>query len=154
MKSIKFIFVLCFIFSCFTAYSQQIPLPEHLRPDFERTEWINLNGLWNFSFDEQTGNKAVAQNNMNGFDLKINVPFGWGSKLSGVENKAGSYGYLHEVTIPKEALQENQQIIIRMEVPEGIDGGLPLYGKRLRPLPFRSDLDIKITVHRLAGLTR
>ncbi len=26
--------------------SQEIPLPEHPRPDFQREQWINLNGNW------------------------------------------------------------------------------------------------------------
>src|SRR5258708_29865965 len=29
----------------------QIPLPEHPRPDFQRVEWLNLNGRWRFAFD-------------------------------------------------------------------------------------------------------
>jgi hypothetical protein len=28
-----------------------VPLPEHPRPDFERAEWANLNGEWQFRFD-------------------------------------------------------------------------------------------------------
>lgn len=35
-------------------YGQQaIILPEHPRPDFERSQWINLNGDWDFKFDPQ-----------------------------------------------------------------------------------------------------
>ena len=35
-----------------TARAQQdIPLPEHPRPDFERAAWENLNGTWQFRFD-------------------------------------------------------------------------------------------------------
>ena len=34
-----------------TAFSQSIPLPEHPRPDFERANWMNLNGVWDFEFD-------------------------------------------------------------------------------------------------------
>src|SRR5215210_6076972 len=30
-----------------------IPLPEHPRPDFERPQWVNLNGAWRFRFDPQ-----------------------------------------------------------------------------------------------------
>ncbi|HUC39439.1 MAG TPA: hypothetical protein VMR92_01290, partial [Gemmatimonadales bacterium] len=29
----------------------QVPLPEHPRPDFQRAEWLNLNGRWRFAFD-------------------------------------------------------------------------------------------------------
>ena len=31
---------------------QQIPRPEHPRPDFSRPDWMNLNGEWQFAFDE------------------------------------------------------------------------------------------------------
>ena len=30
----------------------QIPLPEHPRPDFQRQMWENLNGQWDFKFDQ------------------------------------------------------------------------------------------------------
>ena len=36
-----------------------IPLPEHPRPDFERAEWLNLNGEWSFRFD--AGGKGEAE---------------------------------------------------------------------------------------------
>ncbi len=56
-----------------------IPLPEHPRPDWERTEWMNLNGRWDFGFEKDA------------YDRTITVPFGWGSALSGVkESIAGS----------------------------------------------------------------
>ncbi|MBN1441814.1 MAG: hypothetical protein JXA90_03845, partial [Planctomycetes bacterium] len=31
--------------------SAGIPLPEHPRPDLERPDWVNLNGVWSFRFD-------------------------------------------------------------------------------------------------------
>lgn len=37
----------------------KIPLPEHPRPDFERSEWINLNGPWAFTFNEALAQKAL-----------------------------------------------------------------------------------------------
>ena len=32
--------------------AEPIPLPEHPRPDFERSAWLNLNGPWQFRFDK------------------------------------------------------------------------------------------------------
>lgn len=29
----------------------KIPRPEHPRPDFERKNWLNLNGEWQFEID-------------------------------------------------------------------------------------------------------
>ena len=37
-----------------------IPLPEHPRPDFERAEWVNLNGDWSFRFDPANAGGARA----------------------------------------------------------------------------------------------
>ena len=39
-----------------------IPLPEHPRPDFERAEWVNLTGRWDFAFDRRDdGERAVPR---------------------------------------------------------------------------------------------
>lgn len=82
-------------------FAQQIPLPEHPRPDFERTEWLNLNGQWAFEFDSL--NKGLTQNWADGntkFSKNINVPFPWGSKLSGVKDEADIAWYQKEITVP------------------------------------------------------
>ncbi|MBC7923273.1 MAG: hypothetical protein H7Z75_19525, partial [Ferruginibacter sp.] len=34
-----------------TRINDSIPLPEHPRPDFQRPDWANLNGQWQFEFD-------------------------------------------------------------------------------------------------------
>jgi hypothetical protein len=83
--------------------AQPIPLPEHPRPDFERSLWQNLNGIWQFEFDSldqgiskkwNEGNQAFAQ--------QINVPFPWGSPLSGVKDKADIAWYKRTITISPE----------------------------------------------------
>ncbi len=51
-------------------------------------------------------------------------------------SEAGSYGYLIETMIPNEILIEGQAIIIRMEVPEGVNGGLAIYGKDFGRYPL------------------
>ena len=53
----------------------KIPLPEHPRPDFERSEWINLNGPWAFTFNEALAQKALQTGQTGTFDHTINVPF-------------------------------------------------------------------------------
>lgn len=52
----------------------QIPRPEYPRPDFQRENWLPLNGEWDFSFDEPI------------FDWKILVPFACETKLSGIHD--------------------------------------------------------------------
>ena len=72
------------IFTC-TAFAQKIPLPEHPRPDWQRTAWLNLNGDWQFSFDkEDVGLKQGWAKGAQAFPLTIHVPFSWSAPLSGV----------------------------------------------------------------------
>ncbi|MFB5678370.1 glycoside hydrolase family 2 protein [Paenibacillus terreus] len=63
------------------------PRPEYPRPQFERKEWLNLNGEWEFAFDDQRrGDRERWYEPENGtaFDKKIQVPFAFQSKLSGI----------------------------------------------------------------------
>ena len=74
------------------AAAAAIPLPEHPRPDWERPQWMNLNGRWDFGFSEGA------------YDMEISVPFGWGSPLSGVKDVKGrdTGFYRRKVTVPHE----------------------------------------------------
>ncbi len=83
--------------------AQTIPLPEHPRPDFERTQWQNLNGVWQFEFDSLDQGVTKKWNEGNSaFTHKITVPFPWGSQLSGVKDKADIAWYKRELTISPE----------------------------------------------------
>ncbi|MBQ3529977.1 MAG: beta-galactosidase [Oscillospiraceae bacterium] len=60
---------------------------EHPKPQFERENWLNLNGEWQFEIDNS--NSGAARNLFDTneeFSLKINVPFCPESKLSGIGN--------------------------------------------------------------------
>ncbi len=89
------------IFLCHPAQAQQIPLPEHPRPDFEREEWINLNGNWGFRFDQEDVGLRDQWFNEADFEEKIVVPFPWGSPLSGIENQADLGWYSRQLEIPE-----------------------------------------------------
>src|SRR5256714_12372587 len=66
-----------------------IPLAEHPRPDFERAEWQNLNGPWQFQFDGQdVGESRGWPRTGLPAPRPIVVPFPWGSPLSGVPDSA------------------------------------------------------------------
>ena len=43
--------------------AQNIPLPEHPRPDFERSDWANLNGQWSFQFDKENKGALMGCSN-------------------------------------------------------------------------------------------
>lgn len=78
------------------------PRPEHPNPQFERENWINLNGVWEFEID--TGNsgrdrKLFCEEHLND---QIVVPFCPESKLSTVEYKdfMSAVWYKKQFTLP------------------------------------------------------
>ena len=84
------------------SFAQNIPLPEHPRPDFERANWINLNGVWDFEFDSlNTGLSKDWQKGKAAFQHKINVPFPWGSPLSGVKDLSDYAWYKRSIQVPQ-----------------------------------------------------
>lgn len=65
--------------------AQQIPRPEHPQPQFQRAEWQNLNGRWEFEFDDS--NAGLDENWASGarkFSRGIMVPFCFESPASGI----------------------------------------------------------------------
>lgn len=57
---------------------------EYPRPQFEREEWLNLNGEWNFQFDDKNIGEKEKWYMKGVFDKKIIVPFTYESKASGI----------------------------------------------------------------------
>ncbi|MEP7326586.1 MAG: sugar-binding domain-containing protein [Gemmatimonadota bacterium] len=79
-----------------------IPLPEHPRPDFERAEWLNLNGRWQFAFDSaDQGEQAGWPNGSLPGGREILVPFSWGAPLSGVPDSGNIGWYARSITVPE-----------------------------------------------------
>src|SRR4051812_21745990 len=78
-----------------------IPLPEHPRPDFQRAEWVNLNGRWRFAFDRRDEGERLGWPNGTVPDAhRILVPFSWGAPASGVADSADVAWYAREITVP------------------------------------------------------
>ena len=62
-----------------------VPRPEYPQPQFERKEWLSLNGAWEFEFDD--GNVGLDRGWAAGgraFSKSITVPFCFESKQSGI----------------------------------------------------------------------
>ncbi|MCM8809292.1 MAG: beta-galactosidase [Candidatus Omnitrophica bacterium] len=80
------------------------PREEYPRPDFKRSEWINLNGLWDFEIDiSNSGIEKKFYLPEKKFKEKILVPFPPESKLSGIGNKdfMVSVWYRRKIEIPE-----------------------------------------------------
>ncbi|SFD35082.1 Glycosyl hydrolases family 2 [Bacillus sp. OV194] len=77
---------------------------EYPRPQFERKEWLNLNGEWNFQFDQTNVGEEEQWYKQTKLNQKIIVPFTYETKASGIheETFCPYIWYQKVVTVPEE----------------------------------------------------
>lgn len=65
----------------------EIQRTEYPRPQFVRQSWLNLNGTWEFAFDDnKVGRKKKWHHGNTPLPLAIQVPFTFESELSGIDD--------------------------------------------------------------------
>lgn len=82
-------------------------LPDYPRPIMERTDWQNLNGLWEYAITKAGASRPEK------FEGQILVPFAIESSLSGVQKTVGSENelwYKRSFTVPSN--WKNKQILL------------------------------------------
>lgn len=91
-----------FLATIMTSFCMDTPRPEYPRPQFERTDWINLNGKWSYEFDFSKSGMERSLYASDGFDQSIIVPFCPESPLSGVNHKdfINAIWYQREISVP------------------------------------------------------
>ncbi len=75
----------CLLATAFSLFAQAIPRPEYPQPQFQRDQWLSLNGRWDFDFDDQ--NKGIAEDWASGsrkLAKEIQVPYCFESTKSGI----------------------------------------------------------------------
>ena len=60
---------------------------EYPRPQFRRKQWTNLNGIWQFEFDDREEGDRQGWHTGREFSRTIRVPFCFQSELSGIGDK-------------------------------------------------------------------
>ncbi|HEY0730216.1 MAG TPA: hypothetical protein VGD38_19180, partial [Pyrinomonadaceae bacterium] len=65
-----------------------IPRPEYPRPQFVREEWLNLNGEWEFAFDDADEGLQLDWYDGRKLPDRIIVPFCYQAELSGINDKS------------------------------------------------------------------
>ncbi|AEI40802.1 glycoside hydrolase family 2 protein [Paenibacillus mucilaginosus] len=76
---------------------------EHPRPQFVREQWVHLNGEWEFDFDdEQAGDRERWYAGSRELTKRIQVPFAFQSKLSGIADPAfhDTVWYRRKLAVP------------------------------------------------------
>lgn len=84
-----------------------IPRSEHPDPQFQRKNWLNLNGEWDFEFDFGNSGLRAGVLEKDEWSRKINVPFCPESKLSGIEytDFIAAVWYRKSVTVTEAQLE-------------------------------------------------
>jgi len=92
-----------------------IPRPEYPRPQFVREQWLNLNGTWQFDFDDADAGLAEHWFDQHTFSKSIEVPFVFQSKLSGIGTNEihEVVWYRREFTVPAE--WSGKQVFLNFE---------------------------------------
>jgi len=82
---------------------KHIPRNEYPRPNLVRSEWLCLNGEWDFEIDNSLSGEALDYKLSHKFDRKIILPFCPESSLSGIGNidYMNCVWYKREVQIPE-----------------------------------------------------
>ncbi|OCT11772.1 glycoside hydrolase family 2 [Paenibacillus pectinilyticus] len=89
------------------------PRAEYPRPQFVRDSWMNLNGEWQFEYDdENVGTKQKWHQGNHNFSKTIQVPFAFQSQLSGIgSNEFHDIVWYHRELVLPPAF-ENKRILL------------------------------------------
>lgn len=86
---------------------------DYPRPQFVRNNWENLNGTWDFCFDDRNcGEQEKWFKKFTG-ELKIQVPFTYETKLSGIqeESRHDNIWYRRKIQVDGRKLEKNNYVI-------------------------------------------
>lgn len=86
---------------------------DYPRPQFVRNSWENLNGIWEFGFDdENAGERERWYEDFPG-KMKIQVPFTCETKASGIQDERGHnhIWYRRKIQVDTELLERNDYIL-------------------------------------------
>ena len=86
---------------------------DYPRPQFVRGNWTNLNGTWDFAFDDQNVGEAEKWYNDFKGDLKIEVPYTYETKMSGIgdETRHDQIWYHRTIRVDGKRLQTHNYIL-------------------------------------------
>lgn len=89
---------------------------DYPRPQFVRSNWTNLNGAWNFAFDDQNVGESEKWYQNFQSTLTIQVPFTYETKMSGIcdESRHDNIWY-HKTILVDGNLLENNNYILHFE---------------------------------------
>lgn len=92
--------------------SAAVPRPEHPNPQFYRRNYQALNGIWEFDFDDHDVGLDERWYLEHAFSRKIQVPFAFQSKLSGIHDSDFHDIVWYRRTFTQDPLTDGQRVIL------------------------------------------
>ncbi|AZN43473.1 glycoside hydrolase family 2 protein [Paenibacillus albus] len=91
---------------------------DYPRPQFVRQDWLNLNGTWDFRFDD--ANEGEAKRWFEAFpgELRIEVPFSYETKASGIADETAHPYVWYRRTFEVPAEQRGKRVLLHFQ---GVD---------------------------------
>lgn len=88
-------------------------IKDYPRPQFVRKDWENLNGTWDFRFDDENVGEAKKWYKSFQGELEIQVPFTFETKLSGIqdETRHDNIWYRRMIQVDASKLEDNNFIL-------------------------------------------
>lgn len=88
-------------------------IKDYPRPQFVRNQWENLNGTWDFRFDDQNVGETQKWYEHFNKELDIQVPFTFETKISGIqdETRHDNIWYHRTLLVDGSKLKDNNYII-------------------------------------------
>ncbi len=102
---IRLVAVFAIVFATSALFAAPVPRSEYPEPQFQRQQWMTLNGVWNFAFDDRDEGLASHWNAVNLRSPRtITVPYCFESKLSGIRDTSfhPTVWYQRSFTIPSD----------------------------------------------------
>lgn len=88
-------------------------IKDYPRPQFVRTDWQNLNGIWDFAFDDKNRGEIDHWETAFPKQSQICVPFSYETKLSGIQDETihENVWYQRSIDIDADKLMNNRLVI-------------------------------------------
>lgn len=133
---------------------------DYPRPQLVRDNWENLNGTWDFSFDDENCGEYTKWYESFPNDTKILVPFTYETKLSGIQNEKrhDNIWYRRKIVVSGNKLMNNKLILhfegsdfltkvwINGQLAGSHKGGYSRFSFDISPLVKEGENDIVVKV--------